>query len=208
MKLCFLIYHSVILPSIPCICLLPLSFIISFYLYYSGYETDNGERGSEGGGIRRRKEASKESVSQARQTFVERRKLQKFFRLATFNPRQLAKFISTKCFRELFKRDRTLNFSCINDCEQPEFLYNFEYKSDNLVLAGLILIYFLNTNLDSPGRLEFLGGPITCPLASLLSTQLSNELTVGMGLYSAASHLLKLCIRIKTLHCQDLKFLT
>lgn len=138
---------------------------------------------------------------------VGRRKLQKFFMLATFKPHQLAKFISTKCFRELSMRDRTLNFSCMKDCEQPEFLYNFESKSDNLVLAGLVLLYFLNINLDSPGRLEFLGGPITCPLASLPSTQLSTELTVGMGLYSA-SRLLKLCIRMKTLHCQDLKILT
>lgn len=102
-------------------------------------------------------------------------------------------------------RHRTLNFSCINDCEQSEFLYNFESKSDNLVLAGLVLIYFLNTNLDSPGRLEFLGGPVTCPLEFLPCTQLSSELTVGIGLY-LASHLLKLCIRMKTLHCGDLTF--
>lgn len=50
---------------------------------------------------------------------------------------------------QIIVRDRNLNFSCINDCDLPKFLYNFECKSYNLVLAGFVLIYFLNTNLDS-----------------------------------------------------------
>lgn len=82
-----------------------IQFALSVVILSMKQTVGRGE--NEGGGERRRrKEARKESVCQARHTVMEGRKLEKFFRLAIFNPSQQAQrclspqIVSDNCERQ------------------------------------------------------------------------------------------------------------